>query len=99
MMFENRSVVAGGRTFELHTYPTSDNGLAIFGHDITDRKVMEETLRKSEEEYRHVVEYAPASIYEISADGLRFTRVNDVMCRILGYTREELMAMNPFCDP
>jgi PAS domain S-box-containing protein len=57
---------------------------------------MEQSLRESEEGYRHVVEYAPASIYEISADGLRFFRVNDTMCRILGYTREELMAMSPF---
>ncbi len=64
--------------------------------DLTERKKAEEALRKSEAEYRHVVEHAPASIYEISADGHRFNRVNDAMCRILGYTREELLGMSPF---
>jgi len=64
--------------------------------DITDRKLIEESLHESEERYRHLVMYAPAAIYEISADGLRFQRVNDAVCHILGYTQEELLEMNPF---
>ena len=64
--------------------------------DITDRTLAEEAVKKSEEEYRHLVKYAPAAIYEISSDGLRFRRVNDAMCNILGYSSEELMKMNPF---
>ena len=42
------------------------------------------------------MKYAPAAIYEISSDGLRFRRVNDAMCDILGYTQAELLEMNPF---
>ncbi len=64
--------------------------------DITDRKLAEEALKESEERYRHLVMYAPTAIYEISADGLRFRRVNETMCRILGYTQQELLEMNPF---
>ncbi len=64
--------------------------------DISERKRAEEALHKSEEEYRHLVEHAPTAIYEIDYDGLRFKRVNDAMCRILGYTKEEMLAMNPF---
>ncbi|MDD1673224.1 MAG: PAS domain S-box protein, partial [Methanomicrobiales archaeon] len=64
--------------------------------DITERKWAEEALRKSEEEYRELISHAPAAIYEISADGLRFHRVNETMCTILGYTESELMEMNPF---
>ena len=35
-------------------------------------------------------------IYELDFQGHRFKSVNDEMCKILGYTREELLAMNPF---
>jgi PAS domain S-box-containing protein len=64
--------------------------------DITERKQAEEALRKSEEEYRLLVEHAPTGIFEIEYAGPRFRRVNDAMCQILGYTREELLVLNPF---
>ena len=64
--------------------------------DITERKRIERALRDSEEEYRYLVENAPISIYELDFAGKRFKRVNDAMSRILGYTRDELMALDPF---
>lgn len=63
--------------------------------DITDRKRAEEALRKSEEEYRLLVENAPTGIYEFDFRGPRFKSVNDAMCLILGYSREELLEINP----
>ena len=53
------------------------------------------SLRESEENYRYLVKHAPTAIYEVDTVNSRFKRVNDAMCRFLGYTKEELLAMNP----
>ncbi len=63
--------------------------------DITARKRSEAALARSEAEYRQIVEHAPTGIFEIDYAGPAFRRVNDAMCAILGYTREELLAMDP----
>lgn len=56
---------------------------------------LEEALRESEERYRSLVKHAPAAIYEMDVQGTRFLSVNEVMCDILGYTRDELFSMKP----
>ena len=63
--------------------------------DITERKCIEETLRESEARYRNLVKHAPAAIYEMDVQGTKFLSVNDTMCSILGYSREELFLMKP----
>jgi PAS domain S-box-containing protein len=63
--------------------------------DNTERKKAEEALRQSEEKYRLLVEHAPSAIYEIDFPGNRFKSVNDEMCKMLGYTEAELLAMKP----
>src|SRR5208283_961503 len=62
---------------------------------ITERKKSEEALRESEERYRNLVRNAPAGIYEIDLNTKKFIEVNEFMCQILGYTRQELLSMNP----
>ncbi len=54
--------------FEASVYPTQD-GLAVFTKNITERKKMEEALRKSEEDYRLLVESAAEAISVIDGDG------------------------------
>jgi PAS domain S-box-containing protein len=54
------------------------------------------TLEKSEENYRELVMYSPAGIYEVDYETNLFTRVNDVICEYTGYTRDELLTMNFF---
>jgi PAS domain S-box-containing protein len=71
-------------------------GTETFVRDITIRKKAEEALSVSEENYRHLVQYAPTFIYEIDYNGPRFKTVNDAMCQFSGYSREELLSMNPF---
>ncbi|MBP1740947.1 MAG: signal transduction histidine kinase with receiver domain [Deltaproteobacteria bacterium] len=55
----------------------------------------EEALRESEEKYRKLVKYAPAAIYEMDLQGTKFLSVNEAMCDILGYSRDELLSMKP----
>ena len=64
-------------------------------YDITERKKAEEELKISEEKYRQLLQQAPAAIYEIDFAGPRFLSVNDGMCIMLGFSREELLAKNP----
>ncbi|MGE5141378.1 MAG: PAS domain S-box protein [Rudaea sp.] len=69
--------------------------LGIF-RDVTERKRVEAELRHSEEQARALIKYAPTAIYEIDFAGPRFVSVNDAMCEMSGYSREELMAKSPF---
>ena len=66
-------------------------------YDITERKKAEEALRASEEKANDLIKYAPSGIYELDYRiPPKFRKVNDAMCQILGYTREELLATSPF---
>ena len=58
-------------------------------------ELREEALRESEEKYRNLVKYAPAAIYEMDLQGTKFFSVNEAMCGILGYSREELLSLKP----
>jgi PAS domain S-box-containing protein len=59
-----------------------------------ERKRAEERLRRSEERARDLIRYAPAGVYEVDLRTGRFRSVNDALCAMLGYSREELLAMN-----
>ena len=80
---------------EVHASPTTE-GISILFADISERKRLEEQIKKSEQQARHLIQYAPAAIYEIDLRGPRLTSVNDLMCSFSGYSREELLALDPF---
>lgn len=63
-------------------------------------KQAEKLLRESEEKYRKILENIAEGYYEVDLGG-HFTFFNDSVCRILGYTRDELMGMNnrSYTDP
>jgi PAS domain S-box-containing protein len=63
------------------------------GRNITERRLAEEALRESEEKYRNILESIDDGYCEQDLVG-NFTFLNDSMCRIYGYPKEELMGMN-----
>jgi len=62
--------------------------------DITARKRTEQVLAESETKFRAVAETAASAIY--IHDGKRFLYVNHASEVISGYSREELLRMDPF---
>jgi diguanylate cyclase (GGDEF)-like protein/PAS domain S-box-containing protein len=58
--------------------------------DITERKQAEEALRVSEERFRLTFDLAAIGIAHVGPQG-RFLRVNQGLCAMLGYTRDELL--------
>lgn len=56
--------------------------------DISERKSMEETLRKSEQHYRQVIQSLQEGLFVLQDE--KFLFVNDAIVDILGYTVEEM---------
>ena len=57
--------------------------------DITDLRQTEESLLASEKRFRSILEHAPIGMALISLNG-RWLEVNDAVCNIVGYSKEEL---------
>jgi PAS domain S-box-containing protein len=76
-------VYIGGKRFFLHVVD-----------DITGLKETERSLKESEEKYKTLVEKSHDAIYIV--DENRFLFVNDRLCELTGYSKEELYEMYPF---
>lgn len=94
-------ITLGGKTIYLDTLliPLRDDRGVVtsvmgISRDITDRKKTEEALRLSERRYRTLIEQASDGIFLVSRDG-KIIDVNTAGCRMLGYTREEILQLHP----
>jgi len=63
--------------------------------DITERKKVDEKLKRSEEKYRDLFENANDAICIIDSD-LKYKDVNKIMVEMFGYSKEELLKMSIF---
>lgn len=61
--------------------------------DISERKVMEDELRLSQQLFSSAFATAPQGMALVAIDG-RWLEVNDELCRMLGYSREEMLALD-----
>ncbi len=83
-------------TVSLARTPAGDPAhLIVAVEDITGRKAVEEALRRSEEQYRRIVETAQEGIWQIDAAD-RTTFVNQAMADLLGYTADEMRGASLF---
>ena len=62
-------------------------------HDITDRKLAEEALKRSEEEFHQLFEAESDAIFLIDNLGGSILKANQAACAMYGYRREELLSM------
>ena len=76
--------------FPIHNQEGEIIGFRGIGRDVTERKIMEETLRQSEERYRTILEEMDNAYFEVDLTG-NFTFVNDAISRLLGYSKQELI--------
>ena len=103
---ETEGVLDDGSRFYAHNraVPFFGPGGALQGfvemvEDISERKKAEQSIRDSEEKFRDIFNNANdgIEIVELLDNGMpgRFADVNDVACRMLGYTREEMLRVSP----
>ena len=73
-------------------YDENDHVLCLTGAvvDITEQKKMENALRESEERYKTLFEGAAEGIIVADIETKKFKYVNPAICKMLGYTEEEL---------
>lgn len=75
------------RTAELHKTNIQ------LGKELQERKLTENALKESEEQFRSTFEQAAVGIAHVDLSG-QFLQVNHKFCEILGYTRKEMLGMS-----
>lgn len=76
-------------------FSTEKGGTLLLGVfvDITDRKVAEKELQKSETKFRTYVENSPTSIFINDKNG-HYQFVNHAACELTGYSKTDLLQMS-----
>ena len=77
--------------------PDGSTGVLAISHDITRRKLDEETIRRSELKYRGFFEAAQDAMFLVDSATLSIIESNDAACRLYGYSVEELLTMTFEC--
>jgi PAS domain S-box-containing protein len=79
------------RWFENRVFPSSD-GLTIYFTDVTQRVKDSEALRQSEQRLRAFFDSGLVGMAMFTADW-RWGQVNDRLCEMLGYSREQMLSL------
>jgi PAS domain S-box-containing protein len=88
MIHKNGSVIE----VEANAKMLPDGRILAIARDITERKKAEKALKESEQKYRELIEQAADAIF-LADKKTNFIDVNNSACKLLGYSREELLIM------
>lgn len=74
--------------------------MIVISRDVTERKESERRLQESQQRYKSLFEYSPASVYSMDLLG-RYLTLNSNFEHLTGYSREELttMCFHDLIDP
>ena len=92
---------SGQKYLELFTYPILNNdngeieGVVEFVRDITEKKQLENKLKIKEEQYRKIFHESPIGMMLEDSEG-NILEVNDSLCEVTGYKKEELINSSIF---
>lgn len=62
--------------------------------DITDRKKVEDELKRSEQKYKLLFESSPLPLWIVAKDDMKVITANNAAAKLYGYTPEELLHMD-----
>lgn len=79
--------------FENRIFPT-DEGISVFFHDITERKITESRIAESETKYRFLFEHNPLPMLIYERGSLEIISVNEAFFKLYGYTPEQIARMH-----
>jgi len=95
LTFETRHYRKDGSAMpvEVHARMISLDGrkfIISIARDMTERKLAEEVLKRSEERFRTILEDMDNGYFELDTAG-QYVFVNDAMCKILGLGRDDIV--------
>jgi diguanylate cyclase (GGDEF)-like protein/PAS domain S-box-containing protein len=101
MEFEVVGLKGGRRWLHTHMVPLRDEASGeqlVLGitRDVTAQRRAERSQQESEERFRLALDNSADMIVIVERASMRFVDCNNTVCRLTGYTREELLAMWPW---
>ncbi|MBI2503197.1 MAG: sigma 54-interacting transcriptional regulator [Candidatus Latescibacteria bacterium] len=89
-----REIAVGEFVYEQKVIYLCESALVrIYAHDITERKRAEAAVRSSEERFHAIFEHSNDAIFLIDPAKDEIIDINSKACRLLGYTRKQLLSL------
>ncbi|MCM5680054.1 PAS domain S-box protein [Schlegelella sp. S2-27] len=79
-----------GHWLWVRAYPSSEGGVSVFFHDITQQRAEREALAQSEARFSNLIHSTSEGYLRVSHE-LRIVEVNPALCAMSGYAKDELV--------